>query len=573
MKKFILISLSLIISASLFAQEKAIDTLKTDEIIVVKPYTPTILDAFKIKDNPSIKNDEINKKIISYTFFTVPVASTFTPTKGTAQSLVREPLEKVYENFVALGYGNYKTSYLETFLYSSSSKTNDFGMLLKHISADGEIKDILVDNGYSDTQLNLFYKQFERDYNWEIIGGIQHQTKHWYGLPKGIVYDQLFIDNIDVKQKYLNIFAGGNVSFDEGLFKGGELEFNHFSDANSSSEIHFLATPKIEFPISSEIITTEVIVEFINGNFDQNYATTDDLNYSFLNIGIFPNFEILTEDLMLNLGAKIYYGFDFENSMNQFYFYPNINLSYELMDENIIVFTGVTGNLEQNSYQKFTEDNPFVSPTLNILQTNKQYHAFLGAKGKISSSVNYNITASYQNEKDKALFISNPSKTDGTIIPDMSYEAGNSFGIIYDDLRTINVSGELNFNLSKEFNFGGKIEFNNYDTANQIEAWNLPTITSTLFADYHTKKWYLGSDLYFVGERKDFVIPFGANIGETKTLKSYVDLNFNGGYIFTDRLTTFVKINNVLSSNYERYTNFDVQGFQILAGAIYKFDF
>ena len=176
MKKFILISLSLIISASLFAQEKAIDTLKTDEIIVVKPYTPTILDAFKIKDNPSIKNDEINKKIISYTFFTVPVASTFTPTKGTAQSLVREPLEKVYENFVALGYGNYKTPYLETFLHSSSSKTNDFGMLLKHLSSDGEIKDILVDDGYSDTQLNLFYKQFERDYNWEIIGGVQHQT-------------------------------------------------------------------------------------------------------------------------------------------------------------------------------------------------------------------------------------------------------------------------------------------------------------------------------------------------------------------------------------------------------------
>ncbi len=572
MKNTLLILISLTISANLFSQEQVKDTLKTDEIIVVKPYTPTISDAFKIKDNPTISSDEIKKEEISYSFFSVPVASTFTPTKGTAQSVVREPLDKIYDNFVAAGFGNYSTPYIEAFLHSSSSRTNDFGAYIKHKSSKGGIKDILVDDGYSDSYLNLYYKQFERDYNWEIFGGAQHKIRNWYGLPKGIIYDQNFLDNLDPKQKHLNMFVGGNLSFEEGVYKEGKIEFNHFSDDYGSGEFHFKATPTFEFPISSEIITMESSVKYLNTKFDEGYLVPNEIKYSLLNIGVTPNFEVLRDNLSVNLGVKVYYSFDFIKDSNQFYFYPNITASYKLLDETVIIFTGITGDLEQNSYQKFTEENPFISPIINLLQTDKKYNAFLGFKGKVSSSVSYNITGSYQSEKDKALFISNPTKTDGTIIPTMNYEAGNSFGVVYDDIETLNISAELNIALSKEFSFGGLIEYNNYTTKNLTEAWNLPTISSTLFAKYNTKKWYIGSDLYFVGERKDFVTPFGG-IGSVKTLSSYVDLNFNGGYMFTDRLTAFANINNVLSENYERYTNFEVQGIQALAGIIYKFDF
>ena len=181
MKKVIFITLSLFATIIIVAQEKVKDTLNTNEILVVKPYTPTISDAFKIKDNPQLENENIQKDSITYTFFSIPVASTFTPTKGKAQSVVREPLDKIYENFVAVGFGNYTTPYLETFLHSSSSRSNDFGAFIKHQSSDGGIKDILVDDNYSDSQLNLFYKQFERDYNWEANLGAQHQIYNWYG--------------------------------------------------------------------------------------------------------------------------------------------------------------------------------------------------------------------------------------------------------------------------------------------------------------------------------------------------------------------------------------------------------
>jgi outer membrane cobalamin receptor len=134
------------------------------------------------------------------------------------------------------------------------------------------------------------------------------------------------------------------------------------------------------------------------------------------------------------------------------------------------------------------------------------------------------------------------------------------------------VSGELNIDFSKDFKFGGTVEFNNYTTKVQDEAWNLPTIKAALFADYHNNKWFAGSNLYFVGKRYDLVTPF-AGLGQKVELDSFIDLNLKGGYVFTDRLTAFAKANNVLGTNNERFTNFDTQGIQVLLGITYKFDF
>ena len=59
---------------------------------MVKPYTPTISDAFKVKEVPTLDDEEtLTKKEIKYNIFSFPVASTFTPAKGKAAAVVQEP--------------------------------------------------------------------------------------------------------------------------------------------------------------------------------------------------------------------------------------------------------------------------------------------------------------------------------------------------------------------------------------------------------------------------------------------------------------------------------------------------
>ncbi|MCF6279181.1 MAG: TonB-dependent receptor [Flavobacteriaceae bacterium] len=573
MNKNLIILFITLFSITAFAQEEAVrDTLNTGEINVVKPYTPTISDAFKIKENPTLDNTDIPKDSVNYTINSVPVASTFTPAKGKAKGIAKEKMDRIYANYVSVGFGNNTTPFLEAYIHSSTTRYNDYGVFINHLSSKGNVKDALLDTNYSDTKVDFYYKQFDRDYNWEINAGVKHQISNWYGLPKALAHTNTFLNSIDAKQKYLNIFAGGKLHFEGGIFKGGKVELNQFSDNYNSNEIQLLIQPKVEFPISSELINTTAIIEFVSGKFNQNYITANNINHNFLKLGIAPNFEVLRNDLTVNLGAKIYYSFDLENKVNKFFAYPNVTASYKIAEETLIAYAGITGDLHLNSFREFAQDNPFVSPTLNILQTDNQYNAYIGAKGKLNSDVSYNFKASFINERSKPLYIQNPSKTDGIIATTNGYELGNSFGIIYDNVKTLAVSGELNIDFSKDLKFGGNVEFNNYTTKTQDEAWNLPTVKTSLFADYHNNKWFAGSNLFFVGKRYDFVTPF-AGLGEKVELKSFVDLNLNGGYVFTDRLTAFAKANNVLSTNYQRYANFDVQGIQVLLGITYKFDF
>lgn len=575
MRKLLITSLILFITCISFSQETKSDTLKTEEIIVVKPYTPTISDAFKVKSNPTVEDTkDIQKEKVSYSIFSFPVASTFAPSKGKAKSVVKDPKERLFENYISAGFGNFTSPLFEAYIHTGDSKYNDFGIFINHHSSEGGIKDLLLNDHFSDTRIDMFYKQFDRDYSWQINGGFQRKLHNYYGLPTEVTFDQGVIDAIDEEQIYKNIYVGGKISFEDSFFQGASAELVNFSDNYNSNEVRLLIKPKLEFPISTELINGEFLIDLVSGKFKQNYDTSDALKYSFLNLGFNPNFEVLRENLTVNLGAKLYYSSDLENKTNTFYAYPNITASFKLIDEVFILVAGVTGDLIQNTYGSFVTENPFVSPTLNIQQTDKQYNAFIGAKGKLASNIGYNFNVSHTNEKNKPLFIQNQTKTDGTMLVSNAYEAGNSFGVIYDDLKTLGFFGEITIDASKEFNFGGTINYSNFTTSTQSEAWNLPIYKVTISANYQNSSWFAGAKLFYNGSTKDLVIPYGL-IAENGTIienESYMDLNLSGGYIFSDRLTAFAKINNALGKKYHPFVNYQVQTLQILAGITYKFD-
>ena len=215
---------------------------------------------------------------------------------------------------------------------------------------------------------------------------------------------------------------------------------------------------------------------------------------------------------------------------------------------------------------------------MNIQRTDEQYNAYGGLKGKLASNVSYNVKGGYKNERNKPLFKLNASRTDGDILLNKGYEAANSFQVVYDEVSTLYGFAEISVDFSKTLKFGGNLEYYNYSTTLEEEAWNLPTLRASAFANFNQDKWFAGANLFFVGERKDelsFNIP-GVLINaspEIVNVGNYVDLNVHGGYKFTDKLSAFGKVNNVFGSNYQKYTNFNVQGLQVFAGLTYKFDF
>jgi len=575
MRKLIITSLALIVTTFSFSQETKKDTLKTEEISVVKPYTPKISDAFKVTSNPTIEDTSaIEKEKVTYSIFSIPVASTFTPSKGKAKGVVREPKDRLFQNYISAGFGNFTSPLFEAYIHSGDTRYNDFGIFINHHSSEGGINDVLLNDDFSDTRIDGYYKQFDRDYNWQVNAGVQRKQFNYYGLSNDLIFEDAFINSLNEEQVYKNIYVGGKIDLEDSFFKGATAEIVNFSDDYNSNEIRLLVKPRIEFPISTELINADFLIDLTSGKFKQNYTTTNDLKYSFLNLGFNPNFEVLRENLTVNLGAKLYYTNDLENKTTNFYAYPNVTASLKMIDEVLTLVAGVTGDLDQNTYSSFANKNPYISPTLNILQTDKQYKAFAGAKGKLASNIGYNFNVSHTSEKNKPLFIQNQTKTDGAILVDNAYEAGNSFEVIYDNIKTLGFLAEITIDASEEFDFSGSLNYSNFTTETQLEAWNLPTVTATISADYQNKNWFAGAKLFYNGKTNDFVIPYGltAENGNVVENKSFMDLNLNGGYIFSDRLTAFAKINNALGEKYHTFVNYQVQTLQILAGITYKFD-
>ncbi|MEM1001362.1 MAG: TonB-dependent receptor, partial [Bacteroidota bacterium] len=283
---------------------------------------------------------------------------------------------------------------------------------------------------------------------------------------------------------------------------------------------------------------------------------------------------VLTEDdLTVNIGVRLVYLNDIEMSESSFYIYPNIEATYRLVSDVAIGYGGITGDLTQNTYYDFADENPFVSPTLFITPTDQQFNAFLGIKGKLSNEIGYNIKASYINEDNKALYQLNPAVT----LAERDYQFGNSFGVVYDDVTTLAIEGELNVDISRNFNLGLKAAYFNYDTSQQAEAWNLPDFTGSLFLDYQiTEKWFAGASVFVVGERKDQLSVNGSFIeipSETIVLDSFFDINAHLGYRINSKFSMFAKVNNLANQDYQRWANFPVQTLQFIAGATYQFDF
>lgn len=580
----IAISVLLIVFQFSLAQKKQ-ENIGTEVVNVVKPYTPTISDAFKVKETPSLDDEETSKKeIIKYSIFPFPVASTFTPSKGNAEGVDKEEQGHLFKNYATFGGGNYGTLNAELFVTEDLNSTEYVAGKFRHLSSQGGIKDVELEDAFFDTSIDLAYGSNDKDMSWSFDVGYQNQIYNWYGLPTDFASGlstgdrAVLMAGIKPQQSYNTISVGGKIGFDESLFNDASIKFNHFSDAYGSSENRFYVKPSFQLDVMDQKVFVKAVVDYLGGSFKKDYwnTNTEPIKYGFTNFGIVPSFVITENDWTLNIGAGVFYSMDSKNNDSKFLIYPQINASYKVVSDLMIFYAGAEGDLKQNTYLDFVAENPFVSPTLYITPTDKQYDVFAGLKGKLADNVSYNMRASYINERNKALFKSNDYTVNAA---NEDYAFGNSLQVVYDDMKTLSFFGELKADVSENVTFGINGTFNNYTNKVQSEAWNLPKIKLSSTLNYTiSPKWYVGTDVFYVGDRKDQkinmdIINIMAPNYVPVTLKSYFDVNAHVGFKYSDRLTTYLRANNITNQAYERTLNYPVQGFQIVIGANYKFDF
>lgn len=588
MKKYTITLLLMFVGKAVFAQEKTSvkkenDTIIKTEVIEVKTsYAPKVSDAFKIKRKPVVEfTENADKKALNYNIISVPVASTFIPKSGALKGIDIGERERLFDNHVAVGFGNNITPFLEAYIHNNSSHGSEYGASINFIYSNDPVKNTPLSSTFYNAGIDLFYKQEQYYFDWTLGIKASRNKYNWYGLPKNIDFEIATIDAIEEEQAYKNYGIYGYLDFNESFIKDVKMNIGYFSDILDSDELSANLISSFSFPLGRfgtnlEDIRLNASLDFLGGKFANDYSKTNEKKYGLFSIGANPYYYFYVANFDIKFGGKVFFSLDGVKGKGRVFLYPDVTASYPIISKFANLYVGATGGLHNNSFKSLTDNNPYISPTIDITQTNEIFNFFGGLKGILSDNINYNFKASYKNEHDKALFMLNPSKSNGVTTAEINgfsfsgYEYGNSFNVAYDDVKTASVFGEIKYDTDKNIAIGVNGQFNMYDLKAQKEAWNLPELKAELFGKFKKNNWYGGANLYFVGDRKG-VIYDGVNVN-TVNLNSYIDLNLSGGYYFNDLFSIFLKANNITNSNYQRFTNFNAQGFQVIGGIIWKFD-
>lgn len=560
---------------SLNAQEKENDTIKTDELIITKKYSPTVNDAFKIKPQPQRKDTSTSqRKSLDYSIINIPVASTFTPSKGVASNIERQPRPRVYDNYASLGAGSYANILAEFYGEVDINRNQKLDIDLNHFSSSGGVDGVFLDDDFLQTFLGLNLETKNRDFKWSTFLNADYQSINWYGININALnpISQNEIDAIDSQQNYFYINTGGSIAPYQSFLDQLLIDLNYFADDFSNSEIYLKVKPELDFYLMNQLLETDFDVDYLAGSFSAVNAGQSDLDYSFLNLRMNPHLRLNQGNLSADFGAQIVYSSDIKAETSDFYVYPKVNLNYAFNDEKFVAFTGAKGNLEQNSYQSLVEENPFVQPFLNVAPTNHQIDTYLGLKGKFVDELSFRVKGSYEISENYAFYASNPFIPEAN--RDQGFEYGNSFNVVYDDLNVLSFQASLQYDISSDLQMGFRGAFNSFSTDILAEAINLPEITYSFDTQYQINdQWSVGGVLFYRGERKDFTeIPNLDGSLSFVTIDDYLDVNLQSTYQINEKLAVFLQGNNLIEGNYRRWKDYRVQSLQILGGLQFQFD-
>lgn len=579
MKKVQSTALTFLVSSSfIFSQ------IEQETIDVEKSYNPAVQDIEKLDENPEFDNKiENNKLEVTYSPMNTPVKSDYKLSSINPIKLPVKDRNSLYNSYLKGGLGLPMTTLLDAYIDYEYDRNKHFGVFLHHFGTDANLDHIRVDDDQSQNSLELFYKANYDDLATKLTLGYDVSTYNYYGIGDldnilGTHIANPIYNSVDVENKYRTAYLNfGLDGYENRVFDNTDLLVRYFKGNFNADEIYARLDTDLAHNGKRQSMPLNSIYFKGNANLNLEYIHTDfeestfgsNTKAGFFKATLEPFITITNDINYIKLGLDLTYNNDYENNQNDFYIYPEVELMIRPADE-FNVYTGVNGGIKNNTYYDLVQINPWITPGVELESTNTRYNIYGGVKGIFSDVFQYKGEVSYASIENFMMMTNTPIK----IAPMIPYHLENSFGTVYADTKNLSIKGELNYVGVDRLTTTLSAAFYNYDVEGN-EAWNYPDFTSTFTAEYKllTDKLVVGTDIYYVGKRKDLVYDYSTGLPTVegiKNLNSYVDVNLRGNYTFNKKWGAFMKLNNIFGS-YEKFKNYDTQGFQILGGFTYKF--
>jgi hypothetical protein len=525
------------------AQHKNIDTI---EYRVVEQANANISNGAKINSNPAIADTVKPSRKVDYSTIGSQFPTTYIPDALKPVQLKGEPLENQQHSMLNLGGGNYNTAYLEYFFNSIRSRDWDYGFHLNHLSSTYTATNYGLST-FANNDVNLFAKKFFTNGTLTAQADYAERVVHDYGY--NTMKDSLEnTPSNDVTRERYNLFDGAlkyashykdstKINYD------ARLSYYNYSDVHNAVENNVDFNANLFAYIQKQRIDVKVITQYFN---DANSVGS---NHAW-NLGINPYFSGGGKHWDAHIGLKAY--LDAVNGGTDIY--PDLIARYHIADNALIIYAGIDGDKQYNSYKSLSTTNPFMQDTVSNQYTKTMYHLYGGFTGSITNQITYDINASQSQIKNMPLFI-----TDTLEI------LRNRFAVVYDNVQVTNVHLDISYQVKDDIRFilGG--DYFQYVPSGQLQVWYHPTLKVNLLGEYTIlKKYMVKAEVFYVNQQ--YAPEMVNGIMTAKQLDGYPDLNLGVDYKYNKFLTAFLHLNNLANTSYYQWDNYPIQRFNFLLG-------
>ncbi len=532
-------------SFHLFAQR---DTSTPQKVTIVSSYKPVVQKAAKILFSGSALTPDTNKYVQPYR---VPVQNlmylyqsiSLKPLSFTTD----EPEKEGIDGYVQAGYGNLNGVLFDGLVSYDQPEEFRASSRLQFESAKGKqyLQQYSRLNWRTDGQYlagshviegNLTFKRDQ----YYLFGF--DSSVHRYGKTETSQRFQQLQFSFGLYQPTIN---------DWGIEYHPEIKGSFFSLNNRMKENSF----SLSLPFKKTI--NENLSFSLNGDFNWTGVSQIDaiggaFKYKNQLYELSPNAAYRWKNLQTEIGANLF------ASQGKLGLQPRIQASYPLLSSKLVLQAGWEGRIDQNTMGNLSAINPYLA-SFNQQKNTRSVELFGGVRSSIGKHLMVSAKLGWIRYNDFALFIQDTVVNSDRKAYLISYEP---------TMNNFRLHGDVSYRLRDQWDVGASMNINAYSGLDSNKrAWNTIPMETTIHANWKpNKKWQAGILLhYFAGGKY-----LKANQGEGD-FQGAADLNFSVRYHFYKNWGAFIELNNIFGTNYQRWNNYPVMGFQALGGIRYNF--
>ena len=560
---------------NVFGQEDE-DTIGVQEVTVIKSYTPSLSEVFKIREQPLVI-DSIGreKRKMNYSIFSIPVASTFIPSKGSAKVLQKKKSTPKYSATVSSGFGNFNNFILDHSAQINLDRRQQVSWLVHFNGLFKDMPEPILSTKQSAALVHLSYSNSTNSMTSLSQLSFRSHSQNFYGLNEPIE-DEVILSNLNPKQRINYLSIKSDWQWYSSLLKEASITAHLTTDSFSTNELQLKLKSKFQVSLGSIAINLDPSISYLNNKFASEYYSNETSSFAsgISKINLFVSSG--ANRFKFKAGAAAVYGFGDDFIEKSLFLFPLLDLSYKPKKGNLTPFLKVSGDFNQNSFRSFSDENPFVAPAIILKNTEVPYAVELGTRTKLVSGWEFTMNAYYQKANNAPFFRS--FGYDNSNEQFIAFRYGNSFEVIYGELE------QFGFDTSvlAAFKNGGSLSLQAHwrdYSAEETEAWNMPELQFDFKANIKIfNKIFIQPNIIFIGARKNsyrerFLVqnPQDAPFMEAD-LPSFVNAEVKVTYQLTDRWEFYVKGENIFNAPEFRWANYQAYGARFLSGVRYNFD-